>query len=124
MNTIDAYLQPNCPLGKNKEDPLCQKCTWLDKINRKCIFAVKYHGQVTIKELIDRMLAVNGLEQKNNRLEQPRFVVGDMYAAFKKFRENCKHLKYDCCVYHESSVGDCEYELCPLIEKVAQVVVA
>ena len=72
---IDYYLKKHCPLDKDKDNPRCSGCIWLDKSIRQCIFALNYPNEITIEEFKERIKRVN-LEQQN-KLSDPkrRFVL-------------------------------------------------
>lgn len=72
---IDYYLKKHCPLDKDKNNPRCSGCIWLDKSIRQCIFALKYPNEITIEQFRERIKKVNIEQQKGLSDPRRRFVL-------------------------------------------------
>lgn len=71
---IDYYLHKKCRLV-SKQEIRCKGCIWRDKEYEQCIFAVHFPREVSSKEFINRMNAVD--KEQQAKLSEPwrRFVL-------------------------------------------------
>lgn len=60
---IDYYLKKHCMLTKDKYNPRCKGCIWLDKKINKCVFSINYPKQISINEFKIRIKKVNKEQQ-------------------------------------------------------------
>lgn len=71
---IDYYLKKHCLLGRDKKNPRCYGCVWLNRNIWKCVFSLVYPMVVTLQEFKERLEMVNDVQQLRITNPKKRFV--------------------------------------------------